>query len=43
MEKIRDKLNRLEVTAQKTGQRIEPTHTEDELAKLIKRNETKLK
>lgn len=43
MEKIQDKIGRLEVIAQKTGPRIEPSHTEDELVKLIKRNETKLK
>lgn len=40
--KIREKLARLEATAEKTGPRIEVTHNEDELAKLIKRNENKL-
>lgn len=43
VEKIQEKLNKLEAAAQKTGPRIDPKHTEDELAKLIKRNETKLK
>lgn len=43
MVKMRDKITRLEAIAQKTGARIDVTHTEDELAKLIKRNESKLK
>lgn len=43
MVKMRDKIARLEAIAQKTGPRIDVNHTDDELAKLIKRNETKLK
>lgn len=43
MEKLREKCKRLEATALKTGARIDVTHNEDELAKLIKKNETKLK
>lgn len=43
MEKIRDKLARLVTIAQKTGPRIEPKHTDEQLTKLIKQNETKLK
>lgn len=43
LEKLREKLNKQEVSAQKTGPRIEPTHSEDELNKLIKRNELKLR
>lgn len=43
LEKLREKLARLEATAQKTGPRIEVTHTEEQLAKLIKKNELKLK
>lgn len=41
--KVREKLNRLEATARKTGPRIEVTHDEEQLAKLIKKNESKLK
>lgn len=43
LEKLREKRNRLEATALKTGPRIEVKHNEEQLAKLIKRNETKLK
>lgn len=43
LEKLREKLNKQEASALKTGPRIEPTHSEDDLNKLIKRNEVKLK
>lgn len=43
LEKLREKLSRVEATAEKAGTRVEVTHSEEELAKLIKKNELKLK
>ncbi|XP_055325596.1 structural maintenance of chromosomes protein 6 [Sitodiplosis mosellana] len=42
LEKLREKLGRLEATALKVGSRIDVKHTEEQLAKLIKKNELKL-
>lgn len=43
LDKLRDKLKRVETIAEKTGPRMNVTKSEEQLTKLIKRNELKLK